>query len=104
MGRNAKIGRGIYKRGNIYWLAIQKNGQREFITLETADPAEAVRRTQVIRENLTLEASSSVVTEIRRFVAYKVRQQEYTRSSEVTKRNKLLLSPDRFLRTHLLRR
>lgn len=70
---------------------MQKNGTRHFVTLETSDEAEAVKRARAIRENLTLTESAPLVAEVQRFIAYKVRQQEYTRSSEVTKRNKLLL-------------
>jgi integrase len=86
-----KVGRGIYLRGQIFWLNIQKNGSRSWITLETSDPAEAVRRAELLRENLVLESGSPLIAEIARFIAYKTRQQEYTRSTAVTKRNKLLL-------------
>src|ERR1017187_9916544 len=88
---NRKLGRGIYLRGNIYWLAVQKNGQRSWITLETADPAEAVKRAESVRENVSLETGAPLEAEIRRFIEHKLRRQEYTRSSAVTKRNKLLL-------------
>ncbi len=91
MKKHPRFARGIYRRGNVYWLALQKNGTRHFITLETSDEAEAVKRARAIRENFTLTESAPLVAEVQRFIAYKVRQQEYTRSSEVTKRNKLLL-------------
>lgn len=81
----------MYLRGNIYWLAIQRSGKRHFITLETPDLAEAVRRSERMRHNLELESGAPLNAEIDRFIAYKIRQQEYTRSSAVTKRNKLLL-------------
>jgi integrase len=89
--KKRKLGRGIYTRGHVYWLAIQRNGKRHFITLETTDPAEAVRRAEAMREHVTLELGAPLNAEIDRFIAYKIRQQEYTRSSAVTKRNKLLL-------------
>jgi integrase len=85
-----KLGRGIYLRGHVYWLAIQRNGKRYFITLETTDPAEAVRRAETMREHIDIESGAPIDAEIDRFIAYKTRQQEYTRSSAVTKRNKLL--------------
>jgi integrase len=81
----------MYLRGSIYWLAIQRNGKRHFITLETPDLAEAVRRCERMQHNLELETGAPLDAEIDRFIAYKIRQQEYTRSSAVTKRNKLLL-------------
>jgi hypothetical protein len=36
--------RGIYRRGDVFWLAKQVNGRRTFITLETGDYVEAVKR------------------------------------------------------------
>jgi integrase len=89
--KRRKLGRGIYLRGQVYWLAIQRNGARHFITLETSDPAEAVRRAEAMRDHVRLELSAPLKAEIDRFIAYKVRQQEYTPSSALTKRNKLLL-------------
>src|SRR5438552_13790063 len=86
-----KLGRGIYLRGHVYWFAIQRNGKRHFITLETTDPAEAVRRAETMRDHIDIETGAPLRAEIDRFIAYKQRQQEYTRSSAVTKRNKLLL-------------
>ena len=83
--------RGIYLRGNIYWLAIQRHGVREFISLETDDAAEAVRKVQLIRAAPSLNDSSPLRAEIARFIAYKVRMNAYTPSSALTKRNKLLL-------------
>src|SRR4029077_13229767 len=50
-----------------------------------------VRRSELMRHNLELESGAPMNTEIDRFIAYKTRQQEYTRSSALTKRNKLLL-------------
>lgn len=89
--KRPKLPRGLYLRGRVYWLAIQRNGKRYFITLETPDLTEAVRRSEIMRQNLELESGAPLNAEIDRFIAYKVRQQEYTRSSAVTKRNKLLL-------------
>src|SRR6266446_1883363 len=89
--KKRKLGRGIYLRGHVYWFAIQRNAKRHFITLETSDPAEAVRRVEIMRDHIDLESGAPLKAEIDRFVAYKLRQQEYTRSSAVTKRNKLLL-------------
>jgi integrase len=86
-----QLGRGIYLRGHVYWFAVQRNGQRHFITLETTDPAEAVRRAETMRDHIDIESGAPIKAEIDRFIAYKLRQQEYTRSSAVTKRNKLLL-------------
>ena len=81
---------GIYRRGRIYWIAIQRNGVREFFSLETDNVAEALRKAQMIREAPPLNDSSPLRAEMTRFIAYKERMKEYTRSSALTKRNKLL--------------
>jgi integrase len=83
--------RGIYRRGKIYWLAIQRNGKRQFITLETSDFAEAVKRATMIRQAPELNESMPLRAEIDRFIAYKQRMNAYTRSTAVSKKNKLLL-------------
>jgi hypothetical protein len=54
--KRRQLGRGIYLRGNVYWLAIQRNGKRHFITLETTDPAEAVRRAEAMQDYVNLES------------------------------------------------
>ena len=36
--------RGIYPRGKVYWLSVQKNNKRQWISLKTSDPAEAIRK------------------------------------------------------------
>jgi len=45
----SKLTRGIYRRGKIFWLAFQRDGKRRFISLETDDPLEAVRRANEMR-------------------------------------------------------
>ena len=65
----------------------------DLITLETADPAQAVRRAESMRDHIDIESGAPIKAEIDRFIAYKLRQQEYTRSSALTKRSKLLLLP-----------
>jgi integrase len=45
----SKLTRGLYRRGKTYWLNFQKDGKRRFITLETDDPLEAVRRASEMR-------------------------------------------------------
>lgn len=41
--------RGIYQRGEIYWLAVQVAGKRSFVSLETRDFSEAVSRAAEVR-------------------------------------------------------
>jgi hypothetical protein len=62
--KRPKLPRGIYLRGRVYWLTIQKNGKRYFITLETPDLADAVRRSEMMRQNLELESGAPLNAEI----------------------------------------
>src|SRR5206468_3924219 len=61
-----KLGRGLYLRGHIYWFAIQRNGKRYFITLETTDPAEAVRRAETMRDHIDIESGAPLNAETAR--------------------------------------
>ena len=69
--------RGIYRRGNIYWLAMQRSGKRDFISLETSDFPSAVTRA----EEMWAHPGSALETEIDRFLAHKKKQNEFTRFS-----------------------
>lgn len=94
MAKSTKLGRGIYKRGNIFWLAVQQNGKRQFITLETDDPVEAMKRATQIRESPDLNESAPLMKEIERFIEYKLRMNIYTRSTAMSKKNVLKLFAD----------
>lgn len=84
--------RGIRLMGRSYELNIQRNGVRQFINLETSDPGEAITRAEQIRANPELLPSTDGFSaEIDRFIAYKLRQREYTAHTARTKKNKLLL-------------
>ncbi len=85
MAKRHNPARGVYKRGNIYWLAIQRNGKRDFISLETNDFATAIGRAEEIREHPGLQPGEGLETEIDKFLAYKKRQNEFTRFSSESK-------------------
>jgi integrase len=72
---------GIYRRGDIYWLNFQKNGVRQFISLDTIDYAEAVERARDIRIRPVLSSTGPFMQEIERFLAYKKRKNEFTAAS-----------------------
>ena len=43
------VGKGIYKRGNVYWYASKMtNGKRRLVTLQTSDEILAVQRAAII--------------------------------------------------------
>jgi len=73
--------KGIYRRGSIYWLSFQKKGVRQWITLETEDFAEAIRRANEIRLGPGLNTSGEFEAEVERFIAYKVAKKRFTRGS-----------------------
>jgi hypothetical protein len=50
--------RGIYLRGNIYWLARQVDKKRHFVSLETSEPVQALSRAQEIRSEGVLESGT----------------------------------------------
>ena len=46
---HSKSSKGIYTRGRIYWHKGQENGERKYVSLETDDPVEALRRAREVR-------------------------------------------------------
>lgn len=77
--------RGIYRRGDVYWLNYQRNGLRRFVSLETSDFAEAITRARTIRTRAPLGASEGFTEDIARFLAYKRRKNEFTKASAETR-------------------
>lgn len=75
-------GRGIYKRGDVYWLTCQRNGQRARVSLDTSDFSEAVARARAVRNRVALEVSGGgLFSDVERFLAYKRRKNEFTAAS-----------------------
>lgn len=87
--KKASPARGIYLNGNLYWLAYQRNKKRVFVSLETDDYATAVERAGDIREQPELNQGHLLSGMTERFVAYKVKLQEYSRFSAENKRYSL---------------
>ena len=46
--------RGLYKRGNTFWFAHQKDGRRFFVSLQTDDYVQAIQKVSVILSTLSL--------------------------------------------------
>jgi integrase len=61
--------RGIYKRGNLYWFAIQKDKKRHFIPLRTADLSEAIRKVAKLRHSPELQSGLVMRHAVDRFIA-----------------------------------
>lgn len=78
---NHPAARGIYLRGSVYWLNFQRNGKRLFVSLETSDFTEAIKRAQEIRAAPILKQGSPFADEIEAFLAYKRRKNQFTAAS-----------------------
>lgn len=76
------LGKGIYLRGETYWLNFQMKGERQFISLETSDPAEAVKRAGEMRESPILAPRSDFQTESDRYLSFKVRLNIFSPATE----------------------
>jgi integrase len=85
LSKNDRPERGIYQNGNRYWLAYQRNKKRVFVSLETDDYGTAVERAAEIRDAPELNEGHLLSGLIPRFIAYKVRQGEYSRFSAENK-------------------
>jgi len=79
--------RGIYKRGRIYWLAAQKSGKRVFVSLETEDFSEAIRRAADARSRPELNEGGLLLAEIDRFCKWKLDAGEYTANTSANAKN-----------------
>lgn len=72
---------GLRLHGNTYQLNIRRNGKREFISLQTSDPAEAIRRKRELLLAPALAPKGALATEIQRYLDYKVRMNIFSRQS-----------------------
>jgi len=85
MAKHSHPARGIYQRGETYWLTYQSGGKRTRISLETSDFAEAVKRAAELRAHPTLQPSEGIEADVTRFIAYKRERGDYTRDSAESK-------------------
>lgn len=72
---------GIYRRGEIHWLNYQKNGVRNFVSLETTDYAQAIVNARKIRTTAALAIGEGFFSEIDKFLAYKRHKNLFTAAS-----------------------
>ena len=83
--------KGVYLRGDIYWLAKQVNGRRSFISLETNDYIAAVQRAREILDSPELQPAQSLTAEIDRFLKHKFETNRYSKMSAESKRSCLTM-------------
>jgi integrase len=78
--------RGLYLRGETYWMSTQKDKVRRFVSLETKDLQEAIERMSEMRERPELNDSHTTRAAIPRFLDYRKREHEYSESTSRSKR------------------
>ncbi len=77
--------RNLYLKRGSYWYARMVGGERKWVNLQTPDLSEAVKRAAEIATNPLLQPEKNLGHEVKRFVAYKVRMNEYSRDSAKSK-------------------
>lgn len=78
---------GIYKRGNIYWLAYQKNRLRSHVSLETSDYGLAIERAKEMRSAPELNQGGLLRAEFERCLDYKLKKGEFVRETAANAKN-----------------
>lgn len=80
-----KLTRGIYLRGDIYWLAFQKDKKRHFVSLDTGDLSEAIRKAAKERQNPELKSGHVMEHTVDRYCKYAVKHGLWTRATDDSK-------------------
>jgi hypothetical protein len=86
--------RGVYLRGDTYWLAKQVHGRRSFVSLETNDYVAAVQRAREILDSPELQPAQSFRAEVERFLKHNYETNRYSKMSAESKRSCLNLFAD----------
>ncbi|MDQ3621321.1 MAG: site-specific integrase [Verrucomicrobiota bacterium] len=81
MSTPEKLTRGIYKRGNIYWLKFQRDGKRRYISLDTSDPVEAITRGSGLRTHQFPDQKTPFLRSVDVYLAEKNRLNLYSRAT-----------------------
>lgn len=75
----------LYLKRGSYWFARQSGGVRKWVNLQTSDLGEAVRRAAEVSRNPLVIPDNNLASEVSRFIAYKLRMNEYSEQSGETK-------------------
>lgn len=73
--------RGLYKRGSFYWYARQLNGKRDFVSLETTDPFEAVKKIAALNGAEVLSDGSHLEFAVDEYASFAKRTGKWTAAS-----------------------
>jgi integrase len=82
MSSPTKLTRGIYKRGSVFWLNLQRDGKRRFISLDTSDPIEAITRANDLRGHRFPDEATPYLRGVEEYLAEKKRLNLYSRATE----------------------
>lgn len=78
----SKLSRGVYLRGRVYWLKFQRNGKRRYVSLETGDAMEAMRRAAEVRRLKLPDEVSEFMRVVGRFLEEKRRLNIFSKATE----------------------
>jgi integrase len=82
MSTPAQLTRGIYKRGDVFWLNFQRDGKRRFISLDTSDAVEAITRASNLRDHRFPDEATPYLRRVEEYLAEKKRLNLYSRATE----------------------
>ena len=83
--------RGIYQRGNIFWLTRGSGARRLQVSLETTDYAEAVNKAQTLLASPLLNPSAGFKADLDRFAAEQTQNRVWTKNSRSSKSSVLTM-------------
>ena len=82
-----KLGKGIYRRGNIFWYATKMtDGKRRLVSLQTQDEKEAIERAAIMKhdQKFKIETKANTISnEIQRYLDAERLTAEHTGSSRL---------------------
>lgn len=75
----------LYLKRGSYWFARQVGGVRKWVNLQTGDLSEAVRKAAEVARDPLVIPPNNLEHEMRGFIAYKLRMNQYSKQSAATK-------------------
>lgn len=75
----------LYLKRGSYWFARQVRGVRKWVNLQTGDLSEAVRKAAEIAADPLVVPANNLENEMLRFIAHKLRMNQYSKQSADTK-------------------
>lgn len=77
--------RGLYKRGNTFWFAHQKDGRRFFVSLKTDDYVQAVQKASVLLRTPSLHPTEGLRPDIEAFLKHQREHHLFTAATADSK-------------------